>query len=71
MGEKNILQDFVTIFTPVAEPGEPHQFFFLYCVIYPQRYIIAKFDDSTTKKSVVPICTNEKCKLIQEHVYTS
>lgn len=28
-----------------------------YCVTYPQRYIIVKFDDSTITKSVVRICT--------------
>ena len=68
MGEKNILQDFVTVFAPVAEPGEPYQIYFCIVLFIPRGTLLLNLMILRQKKSVVPICTDEKCKLIQEHV---
>ena len=40
MGEKNILQDFVTVFAPVAEPGEPYQIYFCIVLFIPRGTLL-------------------------------
>ena len=63
--ENIITQDFVNSFACIAEPGELHQTFFVLFYL-SQRYILVKCDVYTIRKSIVTICTHEKCKLIKK-----